>query len=125
MAALFGPSMAAKPKHSPQDGIIHPGLLFAVRLLVFGAIALAGYLLWVSLSGGTVAGCAPDSKCDKVLHSRWARCLGVPVSAIALLIYGAILAGTFRLRRAIPPAEQRKAWHWLIPCAVAVLGAAL
>src|SRR5437773_9177148 len=32
-------------------------------------------------------------------HSRWSRWMGVPVSALALLVYAAIFAGTFRLRR--------------------------
>ena len=47
--------MAAKPRHSPQDGLIHPGLLFAARFLLAAAAGLAVYLLWVSLSGGAVA----------------------------------------------------------------------
>jgi len=117
--------MRTKLKHSPEDGVVHPGLLFGMRLLTAAAIGVACYLLWVSLSGWAVAGCAPNSSCDRVLHSRWSRWLGVPVSAIALLVYAAIFAGTFRLRRAVSPAEQRAAWRWLIPCAVAVIGAAI
>src|SRR5437667_4568242 len=117
--------MRTKLKHSPEDGVVHPGLLFGIRLLIAAAIGVACYLLWVSLSGWAVAGCAPNSSCDRVLHSRWSRWLGVPVSAIALLVYAAIFAGTFRLRRTVLPAEQRAAWGWLIPCAVAVIGAAI
>src|SRR5262249_36311973 len=95
--------------HSPKEGLIHPGLLFAVRLLTATAIGLAAYLLWVSLSGGAVAGCGPDSSCDKVLHSRWSRWLGLPVSAPGLLMYAGILTATFWLRRKVPPAQQRQA----------------
>jgi hypothetical protein len=48
----------------------------------------------------------------------------MPVSALALMVYAAIFAGTFWLRRPVPPARQREAWHWLIPGAVCVIGAA-
>jgi uncharacterized membrane protein len=114
-----------KSQERPQDGLMDPRWLFAIRFLIAAAIGLAGYLLWVSLSGGAVAGCGPESNCDKVLHSRWARWLGLPVSAIALLIYLAIFAGTFWLRRTVAPAQQRAAWRGLIPGAVTVIGAAL
>jgi len=117
--------MPAKPKHSPKEGTVHPALLFAIRLLLLGAIATAAYLLWISLKGGAVAGCGPDSSCDKVLHSRWSRWLGLPVSAIGLPLYSAILIGTFKLKRAVPAPEQRGTWRWLLPCAMAVLGAAV
>ena len=117
--------MAAKSKHSPQEGIINPLLLFGIRSLLFAAFTIACYLLWISLTGSAVAGCGPDSPCDKVLHSRWSRSLGVPVSAIALLVYVAIFFGTFRLRRIVPAVEQRKAWAWIIPCAGAVIGAGI
>lgn len=117
--------MAAKPRHSPQDGIIHPALLFAARLLLIAAAGLAIYLLWVSLSRGAVAGCGPDSPCDRVLHSRWSRWVGVPVSAIALPVYVALFAGTFQLRRGVPAPRQRAAWRWLVPGLLAVVGAAV
>src|SRR5258706_195553 len=117
--------MPAKPKHSPKDGIIHPALLFTIRLLLLAAIGLAAYLLSVSLSGGAVAGCGPDSSCDKVLHSRWSRWLGLPVSAVGLPVYLAILIGTFKLKRTVPAPAQRAVWHWLLPCAMAVMGASV
>jgi hypothetical protein len=60
-----------------------------------------------------------------VLHSRWAYWFGIPVSGIALLVYGAIFTVTFRLGLKSPPLLQRKAWAVLIPCAIVVVGAAL
>src|SRR5258707_1344828 len=104
--------MRIKLKHSPQDGVVHPDFLLVMRVLIAAAIGLACYLLWVSLSGWAGAGCAPNSSCDRVLHSRWSRWLGVPVSALALLVDAAIFAGTFRLTRAVSPAEQQAAWQW-------------
>ena len=117
--------MAAKLKYTRQDGFVHPGWLLGVRVLMLAALAVAAYLLWISVGSGASAGCGPNSNCDKVLHSRWSRWLGVPISAVGLLVYGTILAGTFWLRRSVPPADQRKAWGWLIPCSIAVIGAAI
>ncbi len=117
--------MSAKSKHAPLEGALHPGLLFAIRFLVAGAIVVAGYLAWVSLSGSSAVGCGPDSNCDKVLHSRWGYWLGIPVSVLALLFYVALFITTFRLGSKVPAAEQRKAWKLLIHLAVALLGAAI
>lgn len=64
------------------------------RLLIVAAMAIAGYLLWLSADGLALAGCGPGSGCDQVLHSRWAYWLGIPVSALALLSHGGFLAGT-------------------------------
>ena len=38
-----------------------------VRLLLAMAILGAGYLAWVSFTDGPVAGCGPQSGCNKVL----------------------------------------------------------
>ena len=117
--------MPAKLKPSADDGLVSPVILLAVRGLLAAVFAVACYLAYVSLSGGSVAGCGPESDCDKVLRSRWAYWLGVPVSLLALPLYGVMFAGTGRLRRAAPVARQRQAWSVLVPCAVVVLGAAL
>src|SRR5438876_9748058 len=108
-----------------QTGFVSPGLLSAIRFFMVAAIGLGCYLLSVSLSGGAVAGCGPDSSCDKVLHSRWSRWLGLPVSAVGLPVYLAILIGTFKLKRTVPAPAQRAVWHWVLPCAMAVIGAAV
>ena len=101
------------------------GSILAVRLLMAGAVAIACYLLWVSLHGTGVAGCGPESICDKVLQSRWSRWFGVPVSALALPLYLIVFGSTFWLRPSTPSVQQRAAWHWLLPCSVAMAGAAI
>ena len=110
---------------SPNDGSTRPGLVKAVRLFVLVAMAVSSHLAWVSLRGGIVFGCGPDSACDRVLHSRWAYWFGVPVSLFALAAYAVILVSTFSLRPGVPVARQRQAWNWLLTCAWAVGGAAL
>jgi len=117
--------MPSKSKNSPAEGLVHPRLVLVIRLLVAAAIGFACYLLWVALTGSSVAGCGPDSACDKVLHSRWSRWLSLPVSALALLVYAAVFAGTFWLRPTVERRQQRRAWSVLIPCAVVLIGAAV
>src|SRR6266542_355977 len=117
--------MSASIKRNGDDGSTSPGLLYGIRFLMLVAMAMSAYLAWVTLSGGAVAGCGPDSGCDKVLHSRWAYWLGVPVSLGALAVYALILRLSVRLGRGTTPVVQRKAWSRLVPCALLVAGAAI
>ena len=71
-------------------------------------LALGGYLLTLSLTGGTAAGCGFDSGCGSVLASAWSRWLGIPVAALALPLYvvqGCLLAFP-RMARAVDPAGR-------------------
>ena len=109
----------------PAATNVSPLALGIARLGLVVAILVDAYLIWVALSGGTVAGCGPDSGCDQVLHSRWSRWLGVPVSAPALVIAVTMLLLTFRLSDRASPSVQTNTWTWLFPGAVLILGAAL
>jgi uncharacterized membrane protein len=94
-------------------------------LLTFAAMGISAYLAWNSFTGGRAVGCGPESGCDKVLQSRWAWWFGAPVSLFALAVYSLILGASFRLGAGTPPEIQRKAWGWLVPCALVVAGAAI
>ena len=61
-----------------------PGWLVAAALVPLG---LGGYLLTLSLTGGSAAGCGIDSGCGSVLGSAWSRWFGIPVAALALPLY--------------------------------------
>lgn len=100
------------------------GWLAWVRLLLGIAALGAGYLAWVAIHHGPVAGCGPGSGCDKVLQSRWAYWLNMPVSIPAVLVYLALLAVTFLMRKWTSPDEQRGAWAAIIGLSVIVAGAA-
>jgi uncharacterized membrane protein len=112
-------------KRSFNNGFTKPGLVLAIRLFTLIAMAVSVYLAYVSTTGGAAVGCGPDSGCDKVLRSRWAYWFGAPVSLFALIVYSLILGASFRLSRRSHPLEQRKAWAWLVPCAIVVAGAAI
>ena len=99
--------------------------LILVQALLGVAVIGAGYLAWVSISNGALAGCGPGSGCDKVLQSRWAYWLTLPVSIPAVLVYLALLGGTILVRKGSSSDEERGAWAAIIPLAVVVAGAAL
>ena len=109
-------------QHRKSDALPHRHLLL-IRALLAAALLISLYLGWMSLGGGAIAGCGPESACDKVLHSRWSRWFGVPVSVPAVLLYTIMLATTLRLSLAARPDQQRNAWTVLLPCAWVVLGA--
>jgi uncharacterized membrane protein len=102
-----------------------PAWLFLVRALLAVAIIGAGYLAWVSIHNGPVAGCGPESGCNKVLQSRWAYWLDVPVSVPALLVYLALLGATVLLQKRPAPDDERGSWAAIIVMSVIVAGAAL
>lgn len=113
------------PLSLPIDGNVKPALLIAIRFFALIAMGISAYLAWITLNGSSVAGCGPESDCDKVLQSRWSKWFGLPVSLVALMVYSLILGASFRLSRGTPPPLQRKAWLWLLPCAMVVVAAAL
>lgn len=94
------------------------------RLLMLLALGVSGYLLYVSLSQGSVAGCGPNSGCARVLTTRWAYWFGLPVSALAVLMYITLFAATVALKRTHDPALRRRIWQGLFALALAILGAA-
>ena len=102
-----------------------PAWLLWARALLAVAILGAGYLAWVAIHNGPAAGCGPESGCNKVLQSRWAYWLDLPVSVPALLVYLALLGMTVLLPKRPSPDDQRGSWAAIIILSVSVAGAAL
>ncbi len=100
------------------------GVLVVIRVLLLVALGVSAYLAWTSLTHGVVAGCGPESDCDRVLNSKWSRWFGVPVSVFALVVDTVALWSTFALRGPAPDGRRRGA---LIGAAAAmmILGAGL
>ena len=118
--------MSAKSKNAvASNGSIPTSLLWAARTGFAAALAISIYLAWVSLSTGHPVGCGPESGCDRVLHSKWAYWLGVPVSVFAVVIYLVILLASASLGASMPVARQRRAWDVMLPCALLVISAAV
>src|SRR5262245_31830634 len=122
------PAKRKRPYSSPPvpgSDALPPLVLPGARVLLLVALAISAYLAWVSLAHGTVAGCGPDSGCDKVLQSRWARWFGIPVSLLALLVDGLVVGWSFRLKARAASELQRQAWNWIVPGAWLIAGAAV
>jgi uncharacterized membrane protein len=87
-------SRAPKPRSQPRPQTRSQpraqGWLWLARILIAAAIAGSIYLSWAALAGERLPGCGPESGCDEVLSSRWARLFGIPVAFGALLVYGAL-----------------------------------
>lgn len=112
-----------KRKSPANDQALSRGIVILVRALVAAALLISLYLAYASFRGGAIAGCGPESGCDKVLQSRWSRWFGIPVSVPAIVVYGLMLAATLRLTPGATPAQQRQAWLILLPTAWAVIAA--
>jgi uncharacterized membrane protein len=111
---------------TPRPAVLSTSAWLAwVRALLAVAILGAGYLAWLAIHNGPAAGCGPDSGCDKVLHSRWAYWLDLPVSVPAVLVYLALLGVTVLLQKRPSPDDQRGSWAAIIILSVIVAGAAL
>jgi uncharacterized membrane protein len=84
----------------------------------------SSYLAWAALGGERLPGCGPESGCDEVLSSRWARIFGIPVAWGALLVYGALgwAAGGVRVGSTVAVQRGVRAVAWF--AAVLTLGAA-
>jgi uncharacterized membrane protein/protein-disulfide isomerase len=73
-----------------------------LRLLALAGLGLSSWLLILKATGSIsyLVGCGADSGCANVLGSRWSQWFLVPVSALSLVLYGGLLALTFRPLRA-------------------------
>lgn len=120
----------ASPQESPTQALPQsfPKSLCWLRLccgLFALAALLAGYLAWVALSGGAVAGCGLESACNRVLQSRWAYWLHIPVSLPAMAVYVALLMAAVRRIAALHAPDQRREGTWVVPLAAVVIAAAI
>jgi uncharacterized membrane protein/protein-disulfide isomerase len=73
----------------------------ALRLASIGGLLLSGWLLLQKATGSInyLVGCGAGSGCANVLGSRWSQWFLIPVTALSLLLYAALLFLTFRPRR--------------------------
>ncbi len=99
----------------------------AIIIVAIVALGVSAYLTSVALSGGSVAGCdsAGGAGCDEVLSSRWSLWFAVPVSGLAVAVYGSVLAaiGFTFIRHS--PQIVRAAWSVLLVLSATAFGAAV
>ena len=73
----------------------------ALRISALAGLLLSGWLLFQKATGSItyLVGCGAGSGCANVLGSRWSQWFLVPVTALSLLMYAALLFLTFKPRR--------------------------
>jgi len=74
-----------------------PQALWWVRGAASFAALISAYLLYLSLSGGKPIGCGGGSGCAQIVTGRWSEWFYLPVSALGLLTYATMIAGTLLL----------------------------
>lgn len=86
---------AVAPVSSGESTGGNRAMLTIGRLALFAAALIALYLMVTALSQGQVAGCEEGKSCDKVLSSKWAKLIGIPIGAFGAVSYLAMLGLSF------------------------------
>ncbi|TWU17207.1 Vitamin K epoxide reductase family protein [Novipirellula galeiformis] len=104
--SLFQREVQSRPTRHRSRPMRRPAVKWMLLACSCVALLSSGYLAWVSLTSGSVAGCSGSLfNCDHVLHSRWATILSVPVSIPAMLTH-ATLIGLLMVGRLRMPMER-------------------
>lgn len=98
---------------------------FFLKFCLFFAVIGALYLAAVSIEGGGVAGCGPQSGCNKVLSSRWAYWLGLPVSVPAAVCYALLLVLSVLLDANLTRRTRSHLWTAVVFLVATTIGAAI
>ncbi|MCA9266365.1 MAG: vitamin K epoxide reductase family protein, partial [Planctomycetales bacterium] len=81
-------------------------------ILSVGAVSLSGFLAYSAIQLGEVVGCTADGvwDCGHVMHSRWSKVLGIPVSVPAAALYLVLITALVLASRRMPLHVQKTAW---------------
>jgi uncharacterized membrane protein len=94
------------------DPIQRDRALVVLRLAALVGIVIAGYLLYLALTGQTAPGCGEGAGgCGDVLASRWSKVLDLPVSAFAVGAYLVVIAASVHAGPGSPPRHRAGAWR--------------
>lgn len=74
-----------------------------LRILALAGILICAYLAFLKFTGqiSSIVGCGAGSGCANVLGSQWSQFFGIPVSALAGVLYLGLLVATLRPSRAV------------------------
>ena len=92
-----------------------------IRVLCIGAFGVACFLAWSAFQAGEIAGCGATGiwDCSHVLHSRWSKWLGMPVSIPAAGLYALMFAALWFVSEKYPERIRNLSW-----CIVTILAVA-
>jgi len=123
MAATFESFKHRWSLELPAGGArpISRGFVWSMRLLCCVALGVTGYLAVTALRSEEVAGCGAGSAfdCSFVLHSRWSKVLGLPVSIPAFALYAVLIGVLCFCRARATKTQSRLAWGLVTVGAIA------
>ena len=91
--------------------------VWPLRVLCTIALAISGYLAWVTLNKTGVAGCGGSVfDCDHVLASKWSNWFAAPVSAGAVSLYTVALVALGFCGTRASERQRRFAWQVFTLC---------
>jgi uncharacterized membrane protein len=107
----------------PSGGASFPlsrRFVWSMRLVCLTALAVTGYLALTALRSEEVAGCGSGVAfdCSFVLHSRWSKVLGLPVSIPAFALY-VVLLSAISFPRRLTRSHLQLAWGLVTVGAIA------
>lgn len=103
-----------KPESATSTFAPSRWLATTIAGLAFVALGVSGYLAYTALTSSTVAGCSGGLfDCGHVLHSRWSRWFGIPVSVLAAFVYVSLLA-SLQLTRSGSAESRRLSWQIVV-----------
>lgn len=116
------PSSISKKSWLPSSPV-----LWTIRLLCLVGLSISGYLAWTSFQAGEVFGCSGGDiiDCEHVLHSKYAKVLGIPVSVPAFALYATLLAVSFYFRKTTPEGLLKAGWILFTVGSLSAAGAAV
>ena len=91
-----------------NNRITTPPLIWLAAGLAAAGLLLTAYLTGTTWFGEHPAYCGAGSGCNLVQDSRWSTFLGLPLSLWGFMLYAALLAYLWRLRR------RPSAWTWAL-----------
>ena len=89
-----------------------------MRILCVAAFGVACFLAWSAYQAGEIAGCGAKGvwDCSHVLHSRWSKFLGMPVSVPAAVLYANMFAALWFVGEKYPHRIRNLSW-----CAITIM----
>ena len=114
--------------NSIQTNLPSQKLLAILAIPMLIALGISGYLTYASITASEIAGCGGGSifDCGHVLHSKWSKFAGIPVSGLALMTYiGMLAASAVAFNQSFSTRTRELAWNGVTAMAVAASFAAV
>lgn len=92
-----------------------------IKILVIVGFLISVYLLGISFVSAKPLGCGEESGCAEVLTSRWSQVFGIPVSALAMVVYIGLAVSVMAVNN---PHTARMAGHLAATLAVVLIAGA-